>query len=204
MMRILLIEDDAVTATFLKARLVEDGNVVDHAAQGREGLALAERAAYDVAIIDRMLPELDGLAVVQAMRAKGVRTPVLFLTARSRVDDRIEGLEGGADDYLVKPFAFAELRARIHALARRPPLGSGGETILRLADLEMDLIKRLVGRAGRQIELQAQELKLLEYLVRNAGRVVTRAMLLENVWGFPASAGFARETSAPRISAAIK
>ena len=181
-MRILLVEDDAVTAALLKARLEEDGSVVDHASQGREGLALATREPHDVAIIDRMLPEIDGLAVVKSMREAGVHTPVLFLTARSGVDDRIEGLEGGGDDYLVKPFDFAELRARLHALARRPPLGSGSETVLRVADLEVNLIKRLVTRSGRRIELQAQEFKLLEYLMRNAGRIVTRAMLLENVW----------------------
>src|SRR2546423_1739660 len=147
-MRILLIEDDVVTGALLKARLLDDGSVVDHATDGRSGLALARRESYDVAIIDRMLPEVDGLAVVKAMREAGVRTPVLFLTARSGLDDRIEGLEGGGDDYLVKPFDFGELLARIHALARRPPLGSGGETVLRVADLEVDLIKRVVTRSG--------------------------------------------------------
>jgi two-component system, OmpR family, response regulator len=182
MMRILLLEDDVVTAALLKARLAEDGNVVDHASQGREGLALATGQTYDVAVIDRMLPEVDGLAIVKAMRGAGVRTPVLFLTARSGLDDRVEGLEGGGDDYLVKPFDFAELLARIHALARRPPLGSGNDTVLRVADLELDLIKRVVTRSGRRIELQAQEFKLLEYLMRNVGQVVTRTMLLENVW----------------------
>jgi two-component system OmpR family response regulator len=125
---------------------------------------------------------VDGLAIVKAMRSAGVRTPVLFLTARSGLDDRIEGLEGGGDDYLVKPFDFAELLARIHALVRRPPLASGNETVLRVADLEVDLIKRVVTRSGRRIELQAQEFKLLEYLMRNAGQIVTRALLLEKVW----------------------
>ncbi|TMB28426.1 MAG: response regulator transcription factor [Deltaproteobacteria bacterium] len=184
-MKILYIEDDAVTAALLKAKLVEDGNVVDHVTEGREGLALAARESYDVAIIDRMLPEIDGLAIVKAMRGAGVRTPVLFLTARSGLDDRVEGLEGGGDDYLVKPFDFPELIARLHALTRRPPLGSGHDTVLRAGDLEMDLIKRVVTRSGQRIELQAQEFKLLEYLMRNAGRIVTRAMLLENVWEFP-------------------
>jgi len=183
-MRILYIEDDAVTAALLKAKLVEDGNAVDHVTDGREGLALAARQTYDVAIIDRMLPEVDGLAIVKAMRSAGVRTPVLFLTARSGLDDRVEGLEGGGDDYLVKPFDFPELLARLHALVRRPPLGSGSDTVLRVADLEMDLIKRVVTRSGTRIELQAQEFKLLEYLMRNAGRIVTRTMLLENVWDF--------------------
>jgi two-component system, OmpR family, response regulator len=182
MMRILLIEDDVVTAALLKARLAEDGSVVDHASRGPEGLALAARQPYDVAVIDRMLPEMDGLAIVKAMRGAGVHTPVLFLTARSGLDDRIEGLEGGADDYLVKPFDFAELLARIHALARRPPLGSGGGTTLRVGGLELDLIKRVATRSGRRIELQGQEFKLLEYLMRNAGRIVSRTMLLENVW----------------------
>jgi len=183
-MRILYIEDDPVTATLLKAKLVEDGNQVDHVTEGREGLALAARENYDVAIVDRMLPEVDGLAIVKAMRGAGVRTPVLFLTARSGLHDRVEGLEGGGDDYLVKPFDFAELLARLHALVRRPPLRSGHDTVLRVGDLEMDLIKRVVTRSGRRIELQAQEFKLLEYLMRNTGRIVTRTMLLENVWEF--------------------
>jgi two-component system OmpR family response regulator len=182
MMRILLIEDDAITATLLKARLAEDGSVIDHASRGPEGLALAARETYDVAVIDRMLPEMDGLAIVKAMRDAGVNTPVLLLTARSGLDDRIEGLEGGADDYLVKPFDFAELLARIHALARRPPIGHASETILRVGGLELDLIKRVATRSGRRIELQGQEFKLLEYLMRNAGRIVSRTMLLENVW----------------------
>jgi two-component system OmpR family response regulator len=181
-MRILLIEDDVVTAALLKARLGDDGSVIDHASDGRSGLALARRESYDVAIIDRMIPEVDGLAVVKAMREAGVRTPVLFLTARSGLDDRIEGLEGGGDDYLVKPFDFGELLARIHALARRAPIGAGNETVLRVADIEMDLIKRTVSRSGRAIELQVQEFKLLEYLMRNAGKIVTRVMLLEHVW----------------------
>jgi two-component system OmpR family response regulator len=181
-MRILLIEDDVVTATLLKTRLAEDGYLVDHASDGRGGLALAARESYDIAIVDRMLPEIDGLAIVKAMREAGVRTPVLFLTARSGLDDRIEGLEGGGDDYLVKPFDFGELRARLHALGRRSPLASTTETVLHVADLEMDLIKRQVHRSGKEIELQAQEFKLLEYLMRNVGKVVNRATLLENVW----------------------
>src|SRR2546423_9190291 len=184
MMRILYIEDDAVTAALLKAKLVDAGNDVEHVTEGREGLALAARQNYDVAIIDGMLAEIDGLDIVKAMRTAGVRAPVLFLTARSALDVRVEGLEGGGDDYLVKPFDFPELLARLHALVRRPPLGSGDGTVLRVGDLEMDLIKRVVTRSGRRIELQAQEFKLLEYLMRNAGRIVTRTMLLENVWEF--------------------
>jgi two-component system, OmpR family, response regulator len=183
-MRILVIEDDPVTAKLLQARLLaeEAGSIVDHAPDARGGLDLAAHGSYDVAIIDRMLPEGDGLDVVRAMRDAGVRTPVLFLTARSGLDDRIEGLEGGGDDYLVKPFEFGELRARLHALARRSPGGAGTETVLHVADLQMDLIKREVTRSGRPIELQAQEFRLLEYLMRNAGKVVTRGDLLENVW----------------------
>jgi two-component system OmpR family response regulator len=181
--KILLIEDDAVTAAHLKKGLGEHGHVVDRAAEGREGLFLATGGEYDVLVVDRMLPHVDGLAIVKTIRAAGVKTPVLFLTTMDGIDDRVEGLEAGGDDYLVKPFAFAELLARIQALARRPPL-SQAETVLRVADLEMDLLKRTVKRSGRRIDLQAQEFKLLEYLMRNADRVVTRTMLLEKVWDF--------------------
>jgi two-component system OmpR family response regulator len=181
--KILLIEDDAVTAAHLKKGLGEHGHVVDRAAEGREGLFLATGGEYDVLVVDRMLPHVDGLAIVKTIRAAGVKTPVLFLTTMNGIDDRVEGLEAGGDDYLVKPFAFAELLARIQALARRPPL-SQAETVLRVADLEMDLLKRTVKRSGRRIDLQAQEFKLLEYLMRNADRVVTRTMLLEKVWDF--------------------
>jgi two-component system OmpR family response regulator len=182
-MKILLIEDDAETAAHLRNGLREHGHVVDHAAGGRDGLFLAAGESYEVLIVDRMLPELDGLAIVKTIRGAGVRTPVLFLTTMSGIDDRVEGLTAGGDDYLVKPFAFAELLARVHALARRPPLDPV-ETVLRVGDLEMDLLKRTVRRAGRRIDLQPQEFKLLEYLLRNAGTVVTRTMLLEKVWDF--------------------
>jgi two-component system OmpR family response regulator len=182
-MKILLIEDDSDTAAFVANGLREHGHVVDESANGRDGLSRASGAGYDILIIDRMLPGMDGLAIVKTIRAAGVKAPVLVLTTLGGVNDRVEGLEAGADDYLVKPFAFAELLARVNALARRPPLASG-ETVLRAGDLEMDRLKRTVTRAGRRIDLQPQEFKLLEYLMRNAGHVVTRTMLLENVWEF--------------------
>jgi two-component system, OmpR family, response regulator len=181
-MKILLIEDDAKTAGFVKRGLEEHGHVVDAAGNGRDGLFLAAGEAYDVMIVDRMLPGLDGLGIVKTVRAAGVTTPVLFLTTMGGIEDRVEGLAVG-DDYLVKPFAFAELMARIGALTRRPPIAQV-QTVLRVADLEMDLIGRKVRRGGQEIELQPREFRLLEYLMRNAGRVVTRTMLLEHVWEF--------------------
>jgi two-component system OmpR family response regulator len=181
-MKVLLIEDDAKTAGFVKRGLEEHGHVVDAADNGRDGLFLAAGEAYDVIIVDRMLPGLDGLGVVKTVRAAGVTTPVLFLTTMGGIEDRVEGLAVG-DDYLVKPFAFAELLARINALARRPPIAQV-PTVLRVADLEMDLIGRKVRRAHQEIDLQPREFRLLEYLMRNAGRVVTRTMLLEHVWEF--------------------
>jgi two-component system, OmpR family, response regulator len=182
-MKILVIEDDVETGAYIKKGLLEHGHVVELAANGRDGLFLAAGEALDVMIVDRMLPGLDGLSVVKALRATGAKVPVLFLTTMSGVGDRVEGLEAGGDDYLVKPFAFAELLARVNALARRPPMARV-ETVLRVSDLEMDLIGRKVRRAGQEIELQPREFRLLEYLMRNAGRVVTRTMLLENVWEF--------------------
>jgi two-component system OmpR family response regulator len=182
-MKILLIEDDAEMAAYLANGLRENGHVVDPVANGRDGLFLAAGERYDLMIVDRMLPDLDGLGIVKTVRGAGVKTPVLFLTTMGGIDDRVEGLEAGGDDYLVKPFAFAELLARVNALARRPPLNTI-ETVLRAADLEMDLLKRTATRAGRRVDLQPQEFKLLEYLMRHAGRVVTRTMLLENVWEF--------------------
>ncbi len=182
-MKILLVEDDAETAAFIRRGLTEAGHVVDHAADGPDGLHLAMQASHDVLVVDRMLPKLDGLGLVRALRAAGLRTPVLFLTARTGVGDRVEGLEAGADDYLGKPFAFAELMARLNALARRPPMATEATT-LQVADLEMDLLRRQVARAGRRIELQPREFRLLEYLMRRAGQVVTRTMLLEGVWDF--------------------
>src|SRR6266403_2432087 len=181
-MKILLVEDDAEAASYVAAGLREYGHVVDHAATGPDGLQLATGQPHDVLIIDRMLPGLDGLAIVKAVRSAGLRAPILLLTTMDGIDDRVEGLESGADDYLIKPFAFAELLARTNALARRP--ANTVETILRVADLEMDLVKRTVTRGARKIVLQPREFQLLEYFMRNAGRVVTRTMLLEHVWDF--------------------
>jgi two-component system OmpR family response regulator len=182
-MKILLIEDDKDTAGFVASGLREHGHAVDQSGDGHDGLSLASGAGYDVMVIDRMLPGIDGLAIVKTVRAAGVKSPVLLLTTLGGVNDRVEGLEAGADDYLVKPFAFAELLARVSALARRPPL-TDGETVLRVGNLEMNRLNRTVTRGGTRIELQPQEFKLLEYLMRNAGQVVTRTMLLENVWEF--------------------
>ena len=182
-MKILLIEDDAETAAYITGGLKQHGHVVDHAANGRDGLFLASSESYDVLVVDRMLPGLDGLGIVRTLRATGQRTPVLFLTTLGGIDDRVAGLDAGGDDYLVKPFAFAELLARLNALARRPPLAQL-DTVLRVADLEMDLLKRAVTRGGTRIELQPREFQLLEYMMRHADRVVTRTMLLEGVWDF--------------------
>jgi len=181
--KILVIEDDAETAGYIVKGLTQEGFVVDHAENGRDGLVLAAGGSHDVMIVDRMLPGLDGLSVVKTIRGAGVKTPVLFLTTMSGINDRVAGLDAGGDDYLTKPFAFSELLARVNALARRPPL-STEQTVLRVADLEMDLIQRKVTRAGRTIDLQPREFRLLEYLVRNSGRVLTRTMLLEQVWEF--------------------
>ncbi len=182
-MKVLVIEDDKDTATYISRGLGEHGHVVDCAENGRDGLFLAGDGDYDVVVVDRMLPGLDGLGVIRALRASGIKTPALFLTALGGVGDRVQGLEAGGDDYLVKPFAFAELLARLNALARRPPL-QDVQTMLRIADIEMDLLKRSVIRAGRHIELQPREFRLLEFLLRHADRVVTRTMLLEGVWDF--------------------
>jgi two-component system OmpR family response regulator len=182
-MKLLVVEDDAETATYLVNGLQEQGHLVDHAGEGRDGLFLILNNAYDVMIVDRMLPGLDGLSMIRAARAAGNKTPALFLSTMGGIDDRVAGLDAGGDDYLVKPFAFAELLARVNALGRRPAL-SEVVTQLQVADLQMDLLKRRVTRQGRQIELQHREFRLLEYLMRNAGRVVTRTMLLEAVWDF--------------------
>ena len=182
-MKLLIVEDDKEAAAYLKRALSEAGHTVDCATAGRNGLMLAAGETYDVIVLDRMLPEIDGLAILRTIRASGVKTPVLLLTALGGIDDRVEGLEAGADDYLVKPFAFAELLARVNALARRPPT-QDIRTELSVADLKLDLLKRTVSRGGRRIELQPREFQLLEYLLRHAGRVVTRTMLLESVWDF--------------------
>lgn len=182
-MRILVIEDDEKTAAFIAKGLTESGHVCDVLDNGRDGLFQASQdgGSYDVMVIDRMLPGLDGLSIVRSARAAQVRTPVLFLTAMGGVDDRVEGLEAGADDYLVKPFAFSELLARLNALARRPPVQEQ-RVILRVLDLEIDLVKRTVKRGGANIDLQPREFLLLETLMRAEGRVLTRTMLLEKVW----------------------
>ena len=182
-MRILLIEDDASVSDYVARGLTEGGHVCDVLTDGTDGLFQATRESYDVEVADRMLPGLDGLSMVRALRAAGVRVPVLFLTALGGIDDRVEGLEAGGDDYLTKPFAFAELMARINALARRPPVQEV-KTVLRVADLELDMKRRQARRAGQTIDLLPKEFTLLEVLMRNEGRVVTRTMLLERVWDF--------------------
>ncbi len=182
-MKILLIEDDPSAAAFVARGFSEAGHVCDVLDNGNDGLFQATRETYDVIVADRMLPELDGLSMIRALRATGSRTPVLFLTAVGGVDDRVEGLEAGADDYLVKPFSFSELMARVNAIARRPQ-ALNVETVLRVHDLELDLVRRAVTRAGQRIDLLPKEFILLEHLMRNEGRAVTRTMLLERVWDF--------------------
>ena len=186
-MRILLIEDDPETSRFIRKGLAEAGHVLDHAGDGKQGLLLALDAEHDVLVVDRMLPGLDGLSIVRSLRAAGRDTPVLVLSALGEVDDRVEGLRAGGDDYLVKPFALVELSARLEALVRRRDAGTGAAspvTRLIVADLEMDLLARSVKRAGRAIDLKPREFRLLEYLMRHAGQVVTRTMLLEAVWDY--------------------
>ncbi len=182
-MRILVIEDDADTAGYLHKGLTESGHNVDHAPDGKDGLFMAMENDYDVMIIDRMLPGLDGLSVIQTLRAAKKQTPVLILSALGEVDDRVKGLTAGGDDYLVKPFAFAELLARVDALARRT-LGEPAETVLQVGDLTLDLLSRTVKRAGQAVDLQPREFRLLEFLMRHADQVVTRTMLLEGVWDY--------------------
>jgi len=182
-MKVLVIEDDREAAAYVVKGLGESGFVVDHAAEGRDGLFMATGGGYDALIVDRMLPGLDGLALVTALRAAEIRTPVLILSALGAVDDRVKGLRAGGDDYLVKPFAFAELLARLEALLRRSGVGQT-TTRLTVGDLEMDLLARKARRAGREIELLPREFRLLEFLMRHAGHVVTRTMLLENVWDY--------------------
>ncbi len=182
-MKILLIEDDDKTAEYVANGLQEAGYAVDRASDGKNGLFLAADGGYDLLIVDRMLPGMDGLAMVKALRSSGIHSPVLFLTALSGTEERVTGLDAGGDDYLVKPFSFSELQARVRALLRRPA-AAVQQTDLRVADLEMDLVKRTVTRGGQPISLQPREFRLLEYLMRHAGEVVTRTMLLEHVWDF--------------------
>ena len=182
-MKILLVEDDVTTGNYIGKSLNSAGHVVDWSGDGREGFSAGLDSTYDILIVDRMIPGLDGLNLVKSLRAASVRTPVLFLTAMSGVDDRVEGLEAGGDDYLVKPFAISELIARINALVRRPPMAAA-KTTLRIGDLEMDLITRTASRQGCRIDLLPREFSLLELLMRNEGRVLTKTMLLEKIWNF--------------------
>jgi two-component system, OmpR family, response regulator len=183
-MRILLVEDDKDVAGFIQKGLREAGHVVEHAGNGRDGLFMAASDSFDAIILDRMLPGgIDGLRLLETLRAQDNTTPVLFLSALAQVDERVRGLKAGGDDYLTKPFAFAELLARVEALTRRGKT-EGPQTKLTVADLEMDLLSRTVRRAGQKIDLQPREFRLLEYLMRHAGQVVTRTMLLEGVWDY--------------------
>jgi two-component system OmpR family response regulator len=182
-MRVLLIEDDKQAAAYLVKGLKESGYVVDHAETGTDGLFLASSEPYDAMIVDRMLPGIDGLSIVEMLRKNEIRTPVLILSALDKVDDRVTGLKAGGDDYLTKPYAFSELQARLEALLRRGS-PSAAETRLTVGDLALDLLSRTATRAGQPIALQPREFQLLEYLMRHSGQVVTRTMLLENVWGY--------------------
>ncbi|GKS02292.1 winged helix-turn-helix domain-containing protein [Sphingomonas aquatilis] len=184
--KILVVEDDASTSAYLAKGLSESGYAVEAAHDGRDGLFLASEGIFDLIIADRMLPGLDGLAMVSAIRAAGLDTPVLILSALGAVDDRVDGLKAGADDYLCKPFSFAELSARIEALVRRSDRAGAEPTKTRLSvgDLEIDLLSRAVTRAGRSIPLGAREFNLLEFLARHAGQVVTRTMMLEKIWNY--------------------
>lgn len=182
-MRLLIIEDDRESADYLAKAFREVGHVADLAADGEEGLSLAETGDYDVLVIDRMLPKRDGLSVIGSLREHGNRTPVLILSALGQVDDRIKGLRAGGDDYLPKPYSFAELLARVEVLSRRRG-GPAEETSYRVGDLELDRLSHQVKRGGEELTLQPREFRLLEYLMKHAGQVVTRTMLLENVWDY--------------------
>ncbi len=181
--KVLLVEDDATTADYIAKGLVEEGFVVDRADNGRDGLFLATEAAHDAIILDRMLPGMDGMAVLAALRAANIDTPVIILSALATADERIKGLTGGSDDYLAKPFAFAELLARLRIILRRGG-GQAPETRLSCGDLDVDLLSRKVKRGARAIDLQPREFRLLDYLLRHQGEVVTRTMLLEGVWDY--------------------
>jgi two-component system OmpR family response regulator len=184
-MRILVVEDDREVARFIERGLKEAGHAVDLAADGRDGLFLAMSEPYQAIVLDRMLPQVDGLAILRALRGSKIDTPVLILSALGDVDDRVAGLRAGGDDYLIKPFAVSELLARLEVLQRRVSANTAGPvTTLRVADLEMDLLKRSVKRSGSRIDLQPKEFQLLEFLMRHADQVVTRTMLLEGVWDY--------------------
>ena len=182
-MRILIVEDDLEAAAVMVRGLTESGHVCASAADGVEGLDQARAGEFDVMIVDRMMPKMDGVTLVETLRREGDQTPVLFLSALGEINDRVDGLKAGGDDYLVKPYAFAELIARVEALARRRETGSV-QTLLRVGDLEMDLIGRTVHRQGQEIDLQPREFQLLEFMMRHAGQAVTRTMLLEKVWEY--------------------
>ncbi len=182
-MRLLFIEDDHKIALYVKTGLKEAGFAVDHTDNGEDGLHLALTEPYDIAVVDLMLPKVDGLSIIRQMRAQNIHTPVLILSAKNKVDERVEGLEGGGDDYLTKPFAFSELIARVQALLRRSSLATH-PTELQFADLNMDLTTRRVARSGIKITLQPLEFSLLEYLMRNAERVVSKTMIMEHVWDY--------------------
>jgi two-component system OmpR family response regulator len=182
-MRVLVVEDDRKIASFVVNGLKQSGFAVDHCADGEEGLILAKTTPFDAAVVDVMLPKLDGLSLVQALRRDNVQIPVLILSAKATVDDRVKGLQAGGDDYLVKPFAFSELLARVQALIRRATKAPE-PTRLTVGDLTLDLLTREVRRGGQKIELQAREFSLLEFLMRHAGRVVTKTMILEHVWDY--------------------
>jgi len=183
-MRILIIEDDSEAAGYLLKAFREEGHAADHAADGLDGYALAREGNYDILIVDRMLPKMDGLTLIGALREQGVQTPVLILSALGQVDDRVKGLRAGGDDYLAKPYAFSELLARVEVLARRRNGAAAEQTQLRVGALELDRLTHKVSRDGKDIILQPREFRLLEYLMRNSGKVVTRTMLLENVWDY--------------------
>jgi two-component system OmpR family response regulator len=184
MLRILVIEDDVATADYIARGLVQEGHTAEVARTGKDGLFLALSENFDVIVTDRMLPAPDGLAIVRALRASSVMTPVLVLTALDDVERRVEGLDAGADDYLAKPFAFSELYARVRALSRRPPTAGTGSTELVVGTLRMDLLRRVVTRSGSVVDLLPTEWRLLEYMMRHPGQVLTRTMLLERVWDF--------------------
>jgi two-component system, OmpR family, response regulator len=182
-MKILIIEDDREAANYLSKAFAEAGHMIDLAADGDSGFSLADTGAYDVMVVDRMLPRRDGLSVISTLRAKGNKTPALILSALGQVDDRVTGLRAGGDDYLTKPYAFSELLARVEVLQRRSS-SSDIETTYRVGDLELDRLSHSARRDGKEIALQPREFRLLEYLMRHAGQVVTRTMLLENVWEY--------------------
>ncbi|MEA2841691.1 MAG: two-component system, OmpR family, response regulator [Methylobacteriaceae bacterium] len=184
LMRILVIEDDVEAANYLVKAFREEGHVADHAADGLDGYAAARDGEYDVLVVDRMLPKMDGLTLIAGLRAQKIEAPVLILSALGQVDDRVKGLRAGGDDYLPKPYAFSELLARVEVLARRKSSASGEETHYRVGDLELDRLSHKLTRSGKEILVQPREFRLLEYLMKHAGQVVTRTMLLENVWDY--------------------